>query len=467
MAEKFIADKNIHDGHRSRMRAKFLGYGADIFDTYELLEMLLYNVIPYKDTNPIAKRLLFAFNGIDGVFRANKEELMQVDGIGARTAEYLIKAGMLSELIETEPTVRKTPFDNYGKIGMFFSDYFKSIDQYKISLLLLDNNMLPISVTDLFNTDFKYGTVLPCKFLTEAIRESASVAVIAHTHPFSLPSPCPGDISTNHLIQDALSSIGVNLIEHYIISGSKYYGFMEHPPMTLSAENGVDRFIKSKEDALSAATPYIPKNDFCLSGTTEGSYEVRLAATVLEPLLAEKSLPLAHALYIKYFSFERALAAPIECLTPILGERAAFYIKLLAKITSRRKTDKLEFGQAHTEAEITDFLKAKFLGESVEKLYLLSLDKNRRIISCDLISEGTVNCTNVIPRKILETAIERSASYAVISHNHPRGNVTPSNNDTFLTLKLLNVLLQAKITLLKHYIISGNDCFSVSTEIQY
>ena len=56
-----LPDEKLHAGHRARMRRKFLSYGPRIFDTYELLEMLLYYAIPYKDTNPIAKRLLMEF----------------------------------------------------------------------------------------------------------------------------------------------------------------------------------------------------------------------------------------------------------------------------------------------------------------------------------------------------------------------------------------------------------------------
>ena len=56
--EKFISDENIHDGHRCRMKAKLLSHGRSIFDTYELLEMLLYYVIPYKDTK---KKKAFLF----------------------------------------------------------------------------------------------------------------------------------------------------------------------------------------------------------------------------------------------------------------------------------------------------------------------------------------------------------------------------------------------------------------------
>ena len=97
--EKFIADDRIHEGHRKRMRSKVLAHGKQIFDTYELLEMLLYTVVPYKDTNPISKRLLAAFDNLDGVFFANREDLIKVNGIGERAADFLKLVGKLSEII--------------------------------------------------------------------------------------------------------------------------------------------------------------------------------------------------------------------------------------------------------------------------------------------------------------------------------------------------------------------------------
>ena len=66
-----LPDEKLHVGHRARMRRKFLSYGSRIFDTYELLEMLLYHAIPYKDTNPVAKRLLMEFGSLEGVLTAS------------------------------------------------------------------------------------------------------------------------------------------------------------------------------------------------------------------------------------------------------------------------------------------------------------------------------------------------------------------------------------------------------------
>ncbi|MBR4836163.1 MAG: hypothetical protein IKU99_04030, partial [Clostridia bacterium] len=100
--EKFIPDENIHDGHRGRMRAKLLSHGRSIFDTYELLEMLLYYSVPFRDTNPIAKRLLHAFGGLDGVLKAKREELTEVSGVGDHTAELIALVGRLNNILGAE-----------------------------------------------------------------------------------------------------------------------------------------------------------------------------------------------------------------------------------------------------------------------------------------------------------------------------------------------------------------------------
>ena len=65
----------VHRGHRKRMRRKFSDFGDIVFDTYELLEMLLYYTVPVRDTNPLAKRLLVEFGSLDGVLSASKENL--------------------------------------------------------------------------------------------------------------------------------------------------------------------------------------------------------------------------------------------------------------------------------------------------------------------------------------------------------------------------------------------------------
>lgn len=250
MTEKYIADKNIHDGHRQRMRAKFVSHGSDIFDTYELLEMLLYCVIPYKDTNPIAKRLLFAFGSLEGVFSASKEELMKINGVGERAAEYIKTAGNLPLMLACEAKLEKSYFSNYNSAGSFFVEHFKGEEGYKIAMLLLDNNMMPISVSDICDHDYQSAAVKPKPFITRALKEHASIAIIAHTHPHGPYVASEGDRVTNEIISSALSEVGVLLLEHYVVSGDRFDGFMIRLDRRFSQQYDIDGFLESKRTAL-------------------------------------------------------------------------------------------------------------------------------------------------------------------------------------------------------------------------
>ena len=66
---------SIHDGHRQRMKERFLREGLDNFDELHVLELLLFYCIPRKDTNPIAHRLLDHFGSLTAVLEASPEEL--------------------------------------------------------------------------------------------------------------------------------------------------------------------------------------------------------------------------------------------------------------------------------------------------------------------------------------------------------------------------------------------------------
>lgn len=82
--------KHLHDGHRKRMRERFEVGGFTGYQPHEVLEQLLFDVIPRGDTNQIAHQLIEKFGSLDGVFSAKKEELLEIKGIGERSAEYIL-----------------------------------------------------------------------------------------------------------------------------------------------------------------------------------------------------------------------------------------------------------------------------------------------------------------------------------------------------------------------------------------
>ena len=86
------------------------------------------------------------------------------------------------------------------------------------------------------------------------------------------------------------------------------------------------------------------------------------------------------------------------------------------------------------------------------------IDEHGRAIACPLISEGTVNSSDVSPRRIVEVATRANATSVIFLHNHPHGTVDPSREDISFTSRIMGVLASAEIRLAGHYIVAGQRC---------
>ena len=100
------------------------------------------------------------------------------------------------------------------------------------------------------------------------------------------------------------------------------------------------------------------------------------------------------------------------------------------------------------------------MNEREEVVYLLCLDAKRAVISCTEVGRGVVNSVDAGIRRIVEKALKARACSAIIAHNHPDGDVLPSDEDRLVTQRLSEALSVLGIPLLDHIIVSGEDYFS-------
>jgi len=165
----------------------------------------------------------------------------------------------------------------------------------------------------------------------------------------------------------------------------------------------------------------------------------------------------ARALVLRYGSVDNVFSASFAELEGVVGRSAAILLYNCAYVTGRRYTDLFVAGRTYSQKDVCNYLKALFIADSEEKIYLLTFDAGGRYITTHLISHGTVNTSEVLPRKFVESAVCDCASSVIIAHNHPGGNINPSGDDMRFTAMISNVFSVAGIELLYHVIVAGQS----------
>ena len=159
----------------------------------------------------------------------------------------------------------------------------------------------------------------------------------------------------------------------------------------------------------------------------------------------------------KYGSLADVASVPRERLAEAIGDKAAELIKLTAALEARRVCERILAKRTLTDSEIDECFLAMSLGKSVEVVYAMSFDKNGRVIAVDEVSEGTVNSSEILPRKLLEVAYKRHAVSVILAHNHPRGEARASDADIESTATVARILHASKIRLVRHVIVGGGE----------
>jgi DNA repair protein RadC len=104
-----MSNNNLHIGHRERLRKRFLEEGLDIFEDHQILELLLFHVIPRGDTNPIAHRLIKRFGSLSAVLEADPKDVAAVEGIGDKAAAFLTMIPQMTRRYFHDRVLRDRP----------------------------------------------------------------------------------------------------------------------------------------------------------------------------------------------------------------------------------------------------------------------------------------------------------------------------------------------------------------------
>ena len=206
-----------HDGHRERLKKRFLN-SPDSFENHELLELILFYAIPRKNTNETAHKLLSRFGSVKGILDANIDALTEVEDIGPNAALYIKAiAKLLSKYEYTEQKgdgLLKTP----ATLSIFLRSLFVGTQNETSYILLFDNSKKLITCEKIGEGFSMEHTLSLRKIVSSALSSNASFAILVHNHPNGRALPSGEDIHATNRIKILLESLGVSLMEHFIVA---------------------------------------------------------------------------------------------------------------------------------------------------------------------------------------------------------------------------------------------------------
>ena len=219
-------DGTIHDGHRKRLRERFLQSGLEGFLDYEVVELLLTLGTPRKDCKQTAKEAVSKFKNLVGVLNATTEELQEIKGIGPVNVFGLKLAQSVSQRYAKEKITPRVLLDSPPSIFEYLREKIGRETKEHFVILCLDtrNNLI---VDDVSIGTLNASLVHPREVFKKAILNNASHVVVAHNHPSGDPSSSDEDLVTTRRLIDAGSILGIAVVDHLVVSHASYVSLRE------------------------------------------------------------------------------------------------------------------------------------------------------------------------------------------------------------------------------------------------
>ncbi len=148
-----------------------------------------------------------------------------------------------------------------------------------------------------------------------------------------------------------------------------------------------------------------------------------------------------------------------------IGQAKAITIIAALELGRRRRgSEVIQRKKIQSSKDVFEFFQVELAEKKYEGFWLLLLDRANKIVGQEKISEGGTAGTVADPKRIFKVAIDRFASSLILCHNHPSGNVEPSQADITLTKKLIHAGALLDIQILDHIIIGEENYFSFADE---
>jgi DNA repair protein RadC len=216
------------EGHRQRLRERFLKSGIEGFHDYEVIELLLTLATPRKDCKAAAKAALRRFRTLTGVIEAEPRELSEIRGIGAKNVFGIKLIKAVSERYLEGCLLHKNPVNNSRELFDYLNSTIRDKSREYFKAIFLDSKNRVIATETLSQGSLTSSSVYPREVIMAALRHRAAALIFAHNHPSGDPQPSREDAAVTRQLVFACRIVGITVHEHLIVGAESYYSFADH-----------------------------------------------------------------------------------------------------------------------------------------------------------------------------------------------------------------------------------------------
>ncbi len=213
---------SIHQGHRQRLKNRFLKEGLDNFEPIQVLELLLFYAVPRVDTNPLAHALLERFGSLSAVLEATPAQLKAVEGIGDSAATFLSLVTAASRYYQRSTKEDCKILSTVDECGSYLTPCFHGQKNEVVFLLCMDAKGKVLSCLKVGEGSVNSASVPIRRIVEMAMGTNASSVVLAHNHPSGLAIPSSDDVQTTRRLAIALDAVDIQLWDHIIVADDEF-----------------------------------------------------------------------------------------------------------------------------------------------------------------------------------------------------------------------------------------------------
>lgn len=192
---------------------------------YEILELLLGQVVARRDMKPLAKELLARYKSIRGVLSASVEELRTIEGFGPALEAHWVLLRELRARFEESALVERPALNSPQAVADLAIARLGGSKAEEFWIALVDNKNRLIGWERLSQGTVDQTAVYPREVLALALERKASGIIMVHNHPGGDPKPSKQDIALTKRIVRTAQELSIRMLDHLVVTENDYFSF--------------------------------------------------------------------------------------------------------------------------------------------------------------------------------------------------------------------------------------------------